>query len=69
MLLGFFRSAAGFLAQGPEPVAHTKKRESTNSEDDCDENDYDLHEIEEKERSCRGTILVTLRNVKPYTDW
>jgi len=67
MLLGFLRSAAVFLTKGHEPVAHSKrKRLSYDEDEDCADN---MHDARDGEYNSRGTILITLRNVKPYTEW
>lgn len=67
LILGFLRSAATFLRAGPAPYVHpTKKKKHMGDEDDEDEPmDEDLPQ----DTAFRGTILITLRNVTPYTLW
>jgi 25S rRNA (uracil2634-N3)-methyltransferase len=69
MILGFLRSIADFLVRGPAPLVHSAKRKqkSTNDEEmeDTDEEGTATYEAE----PCRGTVLLTLRNVPPYTTW
>ncbi|KIP11754.1 hypothetical protein PHLGIDRAFT_63176 [Phlebiopsis gigantea 11061_1 CR5-6] len=68
LLLGFLRSAAHLLAKGAVPSAQPsrKKREAGNS----DREDISADEAEGSQSAqTRGTILVTLRNVTPYTLW
>lgn len=76
LLLGFLRSSAPFLAVGPIPsvgTTHTrggkKKDDGGIVEDDADD-DGGLEILPNNIRGGkRGTILVTLRNVVPYTQW
>ncbi|RPD82158.1 hypothetical protein L226DRAFT_17842 [Lentinus tigrinus ALCF2SS1-7] len=70
LLLGFLRSAASLLVSGPIPSihkAHKKKRDP----DDESGNDAgsDEEKMDDVPRQARGTILITLRNVPPYTLW
>ena len=79
LLLGFFRSAAPFLSSGPVPSVQgsgnrAMRKESTRTVDVSDDDDMmssSNHAITRQEGGtrCRGTLLVTLRNVHPYTDW
>jgi 25S rRNA (uracil2634-N3)-methyltransferase len=82
LILGFLRSAANLLILGPVPSStSTKKKKKTNDDDDDDDvivdegAPADPHEengfIIPKDRTdrTRGTILITLRNVPPYTLW
>ncbi|OBZ79178.1 25S rRNA (uridine-N(3))-methyltransferase [Grifola frondosa] len=74
LLLGFLRSASNFLAAGPIPsIMRPRKRKQ---DPDGDEDDVDASDAEAEPDSlhtsnvkARGTILVTLRNVPPYTLW
>ncbi|KAI0783398.1 hypothetical protein C8Q75DRAFT_784008 [Abortiporus biennis] len=73
LLLGFFTSCSKFLCPGPVPVMHVKKKKKS-PEDDEDESKQDDNEEEDLMGSSdtirpRGTVLVTLRNVSPYTLW
>ncbi|KAK7058668.1 hypothetical protein VNI00_002304 [Paramarasmius palmivorus] len=78
LILSFLRSAAKVLKQGPVPdvmAASGKKRKRKADEDD-DEDDEDGQQSEGEDASqttspsgSRGTVLITLRNVTPYTLW
>ncbi|TBU34404.1 hypothetical protein BD311DRAFT_682162 [Dichomitus squalens] len=71
LLLGFLRSAAPFLASGPIPVVHKPRKQKRGSDDEDsgdDQENADTSNIDTA-RKARGTILVTLRNVVPYTLW
>ncbi|CAK5264476.1 unnamed protein product, partial [Mycena citricolor] len=74
LLLGFLRSAAGCLTRGPFPqIFAPRKRRADDVEDDEGEQE-DLDEdldmsSSAKAASCRGSVLITLRNVSPYTQW
>ena len=81
LILGFLRSAANLLTLGPVPSFSSEKKKR--KPDDDDEDDVvdqalaaplDLQEengfITQNETvQTRGTILITLRNVPPYTLW
>ncbi|KAF7303060.1 DUF2431 domain-containing protein [Mycena kentingensis (nom. inval.)] len=77
LILGFLRSAAGFLAKGPIPnvMASSKKRKrvdedrDADAEDDADSDLDDAAPASPETASERGRILITLRNVVPYTQW
>jgi 25S rRNA (uracil2634-N3)-methyltransferase len=78
LILGFLRSCAPFLAAGPiPPFTHTRRRQQIPEgydevmEDDADIEDSDggLVQLENASTGERGTVLVTLRNVAPYTQW
>jgi 25S rRNA (uracil2634-N3)-methyltransferase len=80
LVLGFLRSAANLLALGPVPSSTSAKKKKKPNEDD-DEDDIvdegappDFQEENglitlNKTVQTRGTILITLRNVPPYTLW
>lgn len=63
LCLRFFRSAAPFLELGemPRSVTSGKKRKRTEGMDSDEE------EIASQED--RGSILITLRDAKPYSEW
>ena len=72
LLLGFLRSAATLLVSGPIPVVHKARKRKRNPEDGSDDDEADLEDNSQDintARSARGTVLVTLRNVPPYTLW
>jgi 25S rRNA (uracil2634-N3)-methyltransferase len=72
LILCFLRSAARFLVRGPVPQlqpSRKRKRPSDDDDDECaDRDDNQAVEVGGHGRA-RGTILVTLRNVPPYTEW
>ena len=74
LLLGFLRSAAAFLETGPIPSAHLQsRRKARQSDSDAEDEEFEADTVNTKNASesspSRGTILVTLRNVPPYTSW
>lgn len=73
LLLGFLRSSVPFLTVGPIPSILGRKRKQKLAEEDEEaeaDNDSDVEEVPTRTSSGkRGTILVTLRNVVPYTQW
>ncbi|KAJ7116829.1 hypothetical protein C8R43DRAFT_1091249 [Mycena crocata] len=77
LILGFLRSAAGLLVAGPVPEIFTAKKRNRPDDDDgaeADEPDQmDNMDLEDanitQHAACRGAILITLRNVAPYTQW
>ncbi|KAK7063900.1 25S rRNA (uridine-N(3))-methyltransferase [Favolaschia claudopus] len=74
LILGFLRSAADFLVVGPLPETfRPKKRKPTgDDEEDEPENPEDTMTSEDstiRAVASRGTVLITLRNVVPYTQW
>ena len=79
MIIGFLRSAACFLSLGPVPsvFASSKRRRGSSKEEENDgtDNDDTVEKVTpgigsfDEESSTRGTVLITLRNVPPYTLW
>jgi len=78
LILGFLCSSAPFLAVGPIPSFSTTRKKKQKSEDDDDvlddaDEDDDDDGFGQLPRNIntgkRGTLLVTLRNVVPYTKW
>jgi 25S rRNA (uracil2634-N3)-methyltransferase len=74
--MSFLRSASNFLTLGPVPsFTPVRKRKSDEDDDDDDDETADgvaegSHQIDGTESAKkRGTILITLRNVEPYTLW
>ncbi|PSS29684.1 hypothetical protein PHLCEN_2v2832 [Hermanssonia centrifuga] len=68
LLLGFLRSAAHILSAGPAPVIHTQRKRKKTEDDDAPEVSEGEGEDLESAQT-RGTVLITLRNVPPYTLW
>ena len=72
LLLGFLRSAAKILTTGPIPSIISKSTTTKRVlEDDEEEEEDHVGGIGSTSQSTasRGRILVTLRNVPPYTLW
>ncbi|KAF9469611.1 hypothetical protein BDZ94DRAFT_1151295 [Collybia nuda] len=84
LILGFLRSAAKMLTLGPVPSFTVPKKKKKSSEEDEDEDEEtptpdDTGNVEDKNEyeffvpdnsvPSRGTILITIRNVTPYTLW
>lgn len=83
LVLGFLRSAAKLLVLGPIPSFTTSKKKKKLSEDDDEDEEMPppeetMHAEGDDEYEffvpdvtvpSRGTILITLRNVSPYTLW
>lgn len=70
LILGFLRSAAKFLVRGPMPQLRASRKRKRPAEDDDDRwTDDDENEAVGAGDRARGTILITLRNVPPYTEW
>lgn len=67
MLLGFLGSAAPFLTKGPIPVVNKARKRKRDPDDDGPEDEAE--DPADMDRRNRGTILITLRNVAPYTLW
>jgi len=68
LILGFLRSSAPFLVVGSIPSVSTCKEPRHRDEDNEDGVDQ-LHNNENTGTNKRGTVLLTLRNVVPYTQW
>lgn len=77
LILDFLRSAPHCLVQGPIPSMHRKRRRKSQDDDEEDEMVMDNISDSDAEPSlqpaaattARGTVLITLRNVPPYTTW
>ncbi|KAI0095252.1 hypothetical protein BDY19DRAFT_916961 [Irpex rosettiformis] len=71
MLLGFLNSARCVLKTGPVPVAQTRRKPKVprDDSDGVDQDSASEAEGESQMSDSRGTILITLRNVPPYTLW
>ncbi|RXW23066.1 hypothetical protein EST38_g2791 [Candolleomyces aberdarensis] len=74
LILGFLSSASRFLVPGPVPVAFQSRRrkrsddDEESGDDDGENEDGDAMD-QSSTPSARGTVLITLRNVAPYTQW
>ncbi|TFY67975.1 hypothetical protein EVG20_g3739 [Dentipellis fragilis] len=70
LILGFLRSAAGYLETGSVPdTAPSRKKKRKVEDEDEDERKSDVEDFSAENMATRGTILITLRNVVPYTQW
>ncbi|KAK7465315.1 hypothetical protein VKT23_005294 [Stygiomarasmius scandens] len=76
LILGFLRSTAKLLRTGPVPIINRPGKKKKKSEDDDDEDEEADDAEMDKDQSAlktagneRGTVLITLRNVTPYTLW
>lgn len=78
LILDFLRCAPHCLVQGPTPLVHQKRRRKSRDDDD-DEDEVVMDNMSDSDAepsippaaatAARGTILITLRNVPPYTTW
>ncbi|KZT08590.1 uncharacterized protein LAESUDRAFT_723465 [Laetiporus sulphureus 93-53] len=75
LLLRFLRSTAHFLAAGPTPSVNQKRNHKRTEDDDGDDAPSDAEEDAldgdqgNTSIKTRGTVLITLRDVLPYTAW
>ena len=82
LLLGFLRSVAPLLKKGPMPVVMKARKSRGDDSDDegepiavpttdaMQEDEADVAgNLTEPHSQARGTVLITLRNVRPYTEW
>lgn len=74
LILGFLRSSVNYLAVGSIPYLQGTKRKRKTHYEDEDEDDAEQEEEMDADRTQdvagkRGTVLITLRNVAPYTQW
>ncbi|KAI0718926.1 hypothetical protein C8T65DRAFT_569920 [Cerioporus squamosus] len=70
LLLGFLRSAAPLLVSGPIPTIHKARKKKRDADDDSGEDaGSDEEKMDDVPQQARGTVLITLRNVPPYTLW
>ncbi|KAJ6520203.1 hypothetical protein C8R45DRAFT_887357 [Mycena sanguinolenta] len=68
LILGFLCSAASFLTGGPVPEIFSKKQKRSGDDDEVEDEDTNsLDDNVVRPVASRGTILITLRNVVPYT--
>ena len=70
LILGFLRSVSGFLVRGPAPTFGSlkKKGKAREEEDDADADSDRAAESSGGTGPSRGTVIITLRNVPPYTE-
>ncbi|EKM84228.1 hypothetical protein AGABI1DRAFT_104172 [Agaricus bisporus var. burnettii JB137-S8] len=72
LVLDFLRSAAKVLRDGLIPSIHKPKRKPVEAADESEDegvpNPDDMNEAPSNSKA-RGTVLITLRNVPPYTLW
>ncbi|KIM47698.1 hypothetical protein M413DRAFT_15831 [Hebeloma cylindrosporum] len=79
LILGFYRSADKMLQLGPTPSFTPTRRKKAGSDDESEDvaaSDIDHEDGNDAARflqtsgmETRGTVLITLRNVSPYTEW
>lgn len=70
LLLGFLRSAAKVLRRGSVPTFQRSRKRKAADDSEAEEDENDAQDIEGSTNSARrGTVLITLRNVPPYTLW
>jgi hypothetical protein len=71
LILGFLRAASGCLRSGHIPPAQftKKKQKLAKDSDEDDDEPVDAEEASNLITVYRGTVLITLRNVAPYTLW
>lgn len=81
LILGFLRAVPSVLKKGPVPqITAVKKKKSKDDDEDDEEEDQDKDMGSEDGQEqdvppvnlrdgTRGTVLITLRNVIPYTLW
>jgi 25S rRNA (uracil2634-N3)-methyltransferase len=72
LILEFLRSAAKMLQRGSMPSV-TGSSKKKNQERDIDDEGDDMSLPSDMDEECppstRGTVLITIRNVVPYTQW
>lgn len=78
LILGFLRSAANVLKRGHVPSFSTsKKKKKPDVDDDSEDGEKEIatggadleDPVVDESITTRGTVLITLRNVVPYTQW
>ncbi|KAG2350950.1 hypothetical protein BDR05DRAFT_54645 [Suillus weaverae] len=73
LILGFLHSVVDCLAEGTIPTPNLSRKPKRPADDDDDDNVNDDEDIDTSSPStaqgARGTVLITLRNVPPYTNW
>jgi len=78
LILGFLRSVVNCLVEGPVPtpeLPRKRKKPADDDDDDDDEvvinnaSDEDVGASTSSTAHTRGKVLITLRNVPPYSIW
>ena len=69
LLLGFLRSAAARLKSGPIPSMQKHRKSEADAESDDEQDTFVDEDGPSDAVQIRGTVLITLRNVVPYTLW
>ena len=77
LILDFLRSAANVLKRGHVPSFSTSRKKKKPDDDDSEDEEKgiatggtDLEDsVFDESITTRGTVLITLRNVVPYTQW
>ncbi|KAF9786718.1 hypothetical protein BJ322DRAFT_1099198 [Thelephora terrestris] len=68
LILNFLRSVSGFLVRGPPPTLGSRKGKGK-ARDEEENSDINSGKEDESNGPSRGTVIITLRNVAPYTEW
>lgn len=78
LILDFLRSAANVLKRGHIPsFSASRKRKKSDIDDDSKDEEKEVatsgtdleDSVVDESITTRGTVLITLRNVVPYTQW
>jgi 25S rRNA (uracil2634-N3)-methyltransferase len=74
--LDFLRSASNVLKRGHIPSFSTSKKKKKLETDDSEDDEKEISvgadledSVDNEFITTRGTVLITLRNVVPYTQW
>ena len=67
MILGFLRSASGFLVKGAQPLRGQKGKVREGGDDTEVDSDQEC-ELSGQTDPTGGAVIITLRNVPPYTE-
>lgn len=67
MILEFLRSASGLLVRGPETL-RSPKNKAREDEDNANVDSDKEDESNDEAGPPRGRVIITLRNVPPYTE-
>ena len=77
LILGFLRSAANVLKRGHVPSFSTSSKKKKPDYDDSEDEEKEIttgdtnleDSVVDESIANRGTVLITLRNVVPYSQW